>query len=175
MLISNEPVVILESDATLADLERSLRGHPTHPRVQLLPSFKTGQARTLLEAAPLVGYSIRRVNRWWHSYRQGGLETLLQVRPRPGNRARLTEEAGGCGSNHGPRQDRPTPNAICAPTGRSTIAVCMDSGISWTSTGVRLKAGRHRHRQADPTAQESYKRDLRPPARASGPYAGPGV
>lgn len=174
----NFPMVITESEAALADLERALRGRPTLPRVQLLRLLKTGQARTLMEAAPFVGYSIRQVNRWWRVYRQEGLDALLHIRPRPGKRSRLTEAA---------RHDLETVMA------RGEIATLKDCQrylrqywqIDYRSLhglwyqldthGIRLKTGRRRHRQADSVAQEAYKRDLWPPTRAPGLYPGLGL
>lgn len=174
----NYPVVITESEAALAELERQLRHQSTHPRVQLLRLLKTGQAHNLLEAAPLVGYSVRQVNRWWGTYRQEGLEVLLQVRPRLGKHSRLTGEA--C-------QD------LEAAMARGEIATLKDCQrylrehwqIEYHSLhglwyqldkhGIRLKTGRRRHRRAAPAVQDAWKRGLRPTARAPGLYAGLGV
>lgn len=159
------PRAIRESVEELAALERDLRGHPTQPRVQLLRVLKSGQARTLVLAAPLIGYGERTVNRWWKTYQTVGLERLLEHRPRPGKRSQLTELAWA---------------DLEAAMTRGEIATLKDAqrflaaqhGIQYQSLGgvwwmlhqrrARPKTGRRRHRRSDPDAQTDYKRRLRP-------------
>lgn len=158
------PSAIRESEEELLALERDLRGQPTQPRVQLLRLLKTGQARTLVLAAPLVGYGERTVNRWWKTYQTAGLERLLVQRPRPGKRSQVTEAIW---------------TDLEAAMTRGEIATLKDAqrflaeqhDIHYQSLGgvwwllrqhkARLKTGRRRHRQADPAAQTDYKRRLR--------------
>jgi transposase len=87
------PVVIKEDVAELARQEHALRGRPTQARVRLLRLLQEERAASLLAAAPLVGYSVRQVNRWWDTYRQGGLAQLLEQPPRRGKQTRLTPQA----------------------------------------------------------------------------------
>lgn len=88
------PSAIRESVEELLALERDLRGQPTQARATLLCLLKTGQARTLVVAAPLaVGYGERTVNRWWKTYQTAGLARLAEQRPRAGKRSQLTEIA----------------------------------------------------------------------------------
>jgi transposase len=165
----NYPVVIVESEAELGTLERQLRGRATQPRVQMLRLLKSGQSRSLLAVAPLVGYSVRQVNRWWTTYHQDGLGALLTERVRPGMPSRLTPEA---------RAD------LEAAMARGEIATLKDAQhylrthwqIEYRSLNgiwhqfhthkIRRKTGRRRHRQADPQAQRAYKRGLWRAARA---------
>jgi transposase len=165
----NYPVAITESEAELGILERQLRGRATQPRVQMLRVLKSGQARSLLAVAPLVGYSVRQVNRWWTTYQKDGLAALLTERVRPGMPSRLTDAA---------RAD------LEAAMARGEIATLKDAQrylrthwqIEYRSLNgiwhqfrkhtIRRKTGRRRHRQADPVAQNAYKRGLRRPAHA---------
>jgi transposase len=159
------PSAIRESVEELTALERDLRGQPTEARVRLLRVLKTGQARTLVLAAPLIGYGERTVNRWWQRYQTGGIDQLLEHHPRPGKRSQVTDAAW---------------TGLEAAMARGEIATLKDAqrvlaeqyGIHYQSLGgvwwmlrqrkVRLKTGRRRHRQADTTAQTEYKRRLRP-------------
>jgi transposase len=158
------PGAIRESIEELTALERELRGQPTQPRIQLLRVLKSGQARTLVLAAPVVGYGERTVNRWWKRYQTDGLDGLLAQRPRPGKRSQLTEVAWA---------------DLEAAMTRGEIATLKDAqsflatqhdihyqslgGVWWLlrQRKVRLKTGRRQHRQANPARQTEYKRPLR--------------
>ena len=158
------PEVIVESAAELAVLERTLRGQPTQPRVHLLRLLKTGQARSLVAAAPRIGYSERQVNRWWTRYQTGGLSALLDQRPRPGKRSQLTEVAWSdleaamiCGEI-ATRKD-----AQQYLHDQHGIIYQSLHGV-WTQLAkrrARPKTGRRRHRHADDAQQAAYKRHLR--------------
>lgn len=161
------PSAIRESMEALTTLERDLRGQPTQPRIQLLRLLKSGQARTLVLAAPLLGYSERTVNRWWKRYQTDGLDGLLAQRPRPGKRSQLTEaawtdlEAAMLGGEIATLKD-----AQRFLTAQHDIHYQSLGGVWWMlrQRNVRLKTGRRRHRQADAAAQTAYKRQLRPDA-----------
>lgn len=158
------PEVITESTEELAALERELRGQRSQPRVGMLRLLKTGQARSLVAVAPLVGYSERTVNRWWTTYQTGGLPALLTHKPHLGPVSRLTDAAWV---------------DLEAAMTRGEIATLKDAqrhlkehhDITYHSLhGVwsqlrkrkaRPKPGRRRHRQADAAAQTEYKRELR--------------
>ncbi len=159
------PTAIRESVEELTALERDLRSQPAEARVRLLRVLKTGQARTLVLAAPLVGYGERTVNRWWKRYQTGGMDQLLEQHPRPGRRSQVTDAAW---------------TDLEAAMARGEIATLKDAqrvlaeqhGIHYQSLGgvwwllrqrkVRLKTGRRRHRQANATAQTKDTRRLRP-------------
>ncbi len=155
--------VISESEEELARVERELRGLPTEPRVRMLRLLKTGQARSLVAVAPLVGYGERTVNRWWKQYQTAGLAALVAWSPRPGRASQLTEAAW---------------TDLEAAMTRGEIATLKDvqrylrehhqieyrsvQGI-WEQLRrrrVRLKTGRRRHRHADTHVQDEYKRRL---------------
>jgi transposase len=164
---SRYPEVISESLDDLVALERSLRGQRVQPRVAMLRLLKSGQAPSLLAAAPVLGYGERTVNRWWKRHQTAGLAGLLEQRPRPGKRSRLTAAAW---------------IALEAAMTRGEIATRKDvqrylaeqhdihdqslGGVWWMlrQRKVRLKTGRRRHRQADDAVQTEDTRRLRPDA-----------
>lgn len=79
----------LEITETAADLKQRLRTQKTasdQERIQLLYLLKTEQAQTVQEAAALLGRHRVTVQEWLRLYRQGGLEALLEHKPRTGRR-----------------------------------------------------------------------------------------
>lgn len=171
------PEVISETVDELQQRERALRGQATQARVQLLRLLKSGQVRSLVAAAPLVGYGERTVNRWWKCYQTDGLEALVATKPRRGPRSRLSAAAW---------------DDLAAAMRRGEIATLRDAqhylqehhqlsyslnGIWWQLRGrrARKKTGRRRHRQANAQAQQAYKRALRGQAAGGGVSAGVGL
>lgn len=152
---------ITESVEELIRLEHELRSTPGEPRVRLLRLLKEGRVSTLVAAAPLVGYSLRQLQRWWHTYHAGGRAALVVTHPRPGRASQLTDEAWA---------------GLEAAMTRGEIVTLTDAqrylretwSIEYRSlNGVwvqlhrrraRRKTGRRRHRQADQAKQDAYKR-----------------
>jgi transposase len=138
----------------------------------MLVLLKTGETPTLARCAELLGYHPRCVARWWATYKEAGLAGLLQERPRPGRRARLTA---------------PALAGLEAAMTTGAIATLRDAqrylaeewGIVYPSLNgvwhqlpkhrIKKKTGRRRHRRADPAAQAACKAGFR---RHPGP--GPG-
>jgi hypothetical protein len=87
------PAVITESVDELVTLERARRGQRSQPRVTMLRLLKSGQVRSLVAVAPMLGYSVRTVNTWWKRYQTGGLSSLVEQRPRPGKPSQGTATA----------------------------------------------------------------------------------
>lgn len=157
----NYPVVIAESVDELSQLERQLRGQPTAPRIQLLRLLKSGQVTTLDAAASLLGYHARSCARWWGDYRRGGLEQLLDYGTAPGRQPLMTEEAW-----QGLEAAMTAGEIVTLKDAQRYLAETWDvhyqslNGV-WEQIRTRQakkKTGRRRHRQADPEAQENYKR-----------------
>src|SRR5918999_202622 len=74
------PNVITESHEQLHELEKRHRYTHLFQRVRMLRLLKSGECSNLGEAADALGYSWRQCQRWFASYRQGGLEELLKSR-----------------------------------------------------------------------------------------------
>ncbi len=77
----------LDITETEADLKQRLRSQKTasdKERLQLLYLLKTAQAKTVQEAAALLGRHRVTVQEWLRLYRRGGLACLLGHTPRTG-------------------------------------------------------------------------------------------
>src|ERR671922_629143 len=88
--------VIEEDPQELKELERYHRYTHLFQRVRMLRLLKTEECTNLGEAARALGYSWRQCQRWFASYREGGLEELLKSRVGERGRQELvTPEAWG--------------------------------------------------------------------------------
>jgi transposase len=152
-----------ESVEELTAHEHRLRGHKAAIRLRLLQLLKSGQAKTLAEAAALVGYSSSQVVRWWQRYRAGGLAAVEHEPQHAGQPTRLTPEA---------RAD------LHQAMRRGEVATLADArrylqehwGIDYQSiNGVwwqlrqertRKKTGRRRHARANAAQQDAFKKTL---------------
>jgi len=87
------PDLIEESLEELAKRERQHRSGPTSDRLKMLRLLKDGAFRSRRKLAGVLGYSERQLKRWFDTYREGGLEALLD-RSAPGGRPeKVTPEA----------------------------------------------------------------------------------
>lgn len=66
------PQAIQESEEELTKLEQHLRGQKTVHRVRMLRLLKSATVKSLKDCAPLVGYSVTQLTRWWEGYRAEG-------------------------------------------------------------------------------------------------------
>ena len=91
-----ETVFSCQIQEDLADLkgrEKEPFAKSIADRVRFLRLLKTGQAGGLAEVAALLGYHLRTIQRWWHTYRDGGIAALLPGPPRRGASERITPDA----------------------------------------------------------------------------------
>lgn len=161
---TNYPKLIGESDEELAEHEKRLRGKTTHSRVRMLRVLKAGTVRSLPQCAPLIGYSVRQLSRWWKGYREGGLGRLLEEKPRLGMPSRLHPEAYA-----GLEEEMRAGRVATLEEARQYLAERWDigygsiNGVWWQlrKRGARPKTGRRRHAKADPVAQEAFRRGFR--------------
>jgi hypothetical protein len=72
--------VITEDLHELKKLEKHHRYTHLFQRVRMLRLLKSGECSNLGVAAEALGYGWRQCQRWFASYRQGGLEELLKSR-----------------------------------------------------------------------------------------------
>jgi transposase len=153
------PTVITESAVELARQERALRGQRRQARVRMLRLLKDGTAPSLPRCAPLVGYSLRHLNRWWARYQAQGLAGLLAEQPRLGKASKLTPAAYTALEE----QMRAGRVARLEDARRYLaeqwgITYGSVSGVWWQlrKHKAKPKTGRRRHRQADAAAQEAF-------------------
>jgi len=170
--------VITESLENLAEREQTLRGRRTGVRIRMLRLLKEGQVPSLAQCAPLLGYSLTQLTRWWGQYRKQGVEALVTEPPPHGRSSRLTAEAL-------------TGLEEVMRVGK--IATLTDAqrylqeewSISYPSLNgvwyqlrqhrIKLKTGRRRHKKADPEAQEAFKAGFRSDPAGAGGGAGLGL
>jgi transposase len=162
--------VIEEDPQELKELERYHRYTHLFQRVRMLRLLKTQESTNLGEAAEALGYSWRQCQRWFASYKRGGLEELLKSR---------VSERG--------RQELVTPEAfedLKEAMKRGEIATISEAdeflrlkhGIEYSHPDgvgqllrrrkVKKKTGRPRHEEAAPDEQEAFKKTS--PLRSSG-------
>ena len=77
-------IEIAESVESLKQVLQQQQDATQRSKVQVLWWLKTGQANQVNQLADLSGYHRTTVSRWLSQYRQGGLEALLEVHPKPG-------------------------------------------------------------------------------------------
>src|SRR4051794_41919011 len=100
------PLLIQEEVAQLQAAEKAARDKARTDRLRRLRFLKEGRVAGVSQAAEILGYSVRTVQRWWQCYRAGGLAGLLAPpggrgmvgRVTPGARGRL--QAGKRGGPH---------------------------------------------------------------------------
>jgi hypothetical protein len=73
------PQVIQEDPRELERLEMHHRYTHLFQRVRMLRLLKSGEYSNLAEAADALGYSWRQCQRWFVSYRQGGLKSCSKA------------------------------------------------------------------------------------------------
>lgn len=169
--------VIEEDPQQLKELEKRHRYTHLFQRVRMLRLLQSEECRNLGEAAEALGYSWRQCQRWFASYREGGLEELLKSR---------VGERG--------RQELVTPEAFeeleeamkkgeIATIGQADEFLRERHGIEYAHPDgvgqllrrrkVKLKTGRPRHEKADQEEQEAFKKTSpTPSAEAESAIAG---
>jgi transposase len=169
--------VIKEDPQELKELEKYHRYSHLFQRVRMLRLLQSEECRNLGEAAEALGYSWRQCQRWFASYREGGLEELLKSR---------VGERG--------RQELVTPEAfeeLEEAMKKGEIATISQAdeflrdrhGIEYAHPDgvgqllrrrkVKLKTGRPRHEKADQEEQEAFKKTSpTPSAEAESAIAG---
>ena len=79
MRIDCPQMILQESPEGLLEWEKRLRGSPLENRVKMLRLLKSASYRSRLGLTEVLGYSGRRLWRWWKTYQKGGLEALLEI------------------------------------------------------------------------------------------------
>jgi transposase len=155
------PKVIQESEEELTSLEQSLRGHKAADRVRVLRLLKSGAVKSLKDCAPMVGYSVIQLTRWWERYRAEGLTELLKQHKKACKASRLTPEAwqgllqamraGGIATMQDARTYLEREWAISYKNGKSLWWLFKKHRVKW-------KTGRRRHRKANAEQQAAFKK-----------------
>jgi transposase len=155
----NYEALIQESTEALETHEKRLRRIAVSYRVRMLRLLKSGESRSMARVAEQLGYSMRQYQRWFRSYRQGGLEALLKFeQPRRGER--MTQAA-----REALERAMKTGKAATLEQTRQLLA---EQRVPYQSVAgvssllirhkVKLKTGRPRHQQTDEVAQAAFKK-----------------
>lgn len=166
---------IEESEEELREVEQHWRGQKSADRVRLLRLLKSGRVKSLKEGAPVVGYSLPQVTRWWERYRAFGLASLLTQHKPKGQTEWITAEAwagltaemqiGHIASLRDTQEYLERHRGICYKTNKSLSAVFKRHQIKW-------KTGRRRHQKAKPEQQQAFKKLPRDGENAARPASG---
>ncbi len=154
--------VITEDPKELKELERYHRYSHLFQRVRMLRLLKSEECPNLGEAAQALGYSWRQCQRWFTSYKEGGLEELLKSRVSERGRQELvTQEAFEDLQEAMKRGEIATiSEADEFLRERHGIEYAHPDGVGQLLRRhkVKLKTGRPRHEDADPEEQEAFKK-----------------
>jgi len=155
------PQVIQESEEELTRREQSLRGQKAADRVRMLRLLKSGTVKSLKECAPLVGYSVIQLTRWWERYRAAGLAGMLKQQKPAGKASRLTPEAwagllqamrvGHITTMQDARNYLEREWGISYKNGKSLWWLFKKHRVKW-------KTGRRRHKKANAEQQAAFKK-----------------
>lgn len=160
--------VIEEDPQELKELEKYHRYSHLFQRVRMLGLLRSGECRNLGEAARALGYSWRQCQRWFASYKKGGLEELLESRvSERGRRELVTEEAFEELEEAMKRGEIATiKQADEFLRDRHGIEYAHPDGVGQLlrRRKVKLKTGRPRHEKADREEQEAFKKTSPPPS-----------
>ncbi len=153
--------VIPEAQEDLETLERHLRGKRTAIRIRMLLLLKTEVAKSLKEVAPLLGYSLVQVTRWWECYKTKGVGALVEHHPHPGKSSQMTQDAwagleqvmiaGQVGTLEEARLYLEREWHICYKSVNALSWLFKQRKIKW-------KTGRRRHRKANQEQQDAFKK-----------------
>jgi transposase len=157
------PKAIQESEEELTRLEQRLRGQKTGDRVRMLRLLKSGAVKSLKDCAPLVGYSVSQLTRWWERYRAEGLAGVLKRQKPAGKASRLTPEAwagllqamraGHIATMQEARNYLEREWGISYKNGKSLWWLFKKQRVKW-------KTGRRRHQKANAEQQAAFKKTL---------------
>ena len=154
--------VIEQDPQELKELEKRHRYTHLFQRVRMLRLLQSEECRNLGEAAETLGYSWRQCQRWFASYRKGGLQELLKSRVGERGRQELVtpkafeelEEAMKKGQIATIRQAEEFLRE------RHGIEYAHPDGVGQLlrRRKVKLKTGRPRHEKVDQEEQEAFKK-----------------
>ena len=159
----NYPTQISQSESQLHQLEKQQRNQGVADRIKMLRLLKSGSPRSLRALAPVLGYCERQLQRWWQTYKQSGLDGLLDKKRPGGNTEKITPQAWA---------------GLCKEMEKGKIARLKDvqayllthfqieyqslEGISalLKRHQVKLKTGRRLHRRTSDQVQADFKKGV---------------
>src|SRR5215467_5348640 len=159
------PKAIQESEEELTRLEQRLRGQKAADRVRMLRLLKSGTVKSLKDCAPLVGYSVIQLTRWWERYRAEGLAAMLKQQKPAGKASKLSPEAW-TGLLQAMRAGRITTMQDARNYLEKEWGIVYKNGKSlwwlFKKHRVKWKTGRRRHKKANAEQQAAFKKTSAP-------------
>jgi transposase len=155
------PPLIQEDIGQLHAAEKAARDKARADRVRLLRFLKEGRVAGVSQAATVLGYRVRTLQRWWQCYREGGLAALLAPPQRRGMTERLTPEAwAGLQAEMRAGQIGGLHEAQIYLRDTWHIGYGIDAlSKLFRRRKTKLKTGRPRHRKAaSPAEQAAFKK-----------------
>ncbi|MDP6550541.1 MAG: winged helix-turn-helix domain-containing protein, partial [Dehalococcoidia bacterium] len=161
------PSVIQESEEELRALERKHRSNGrVAKRVQMVRLLKSGACRSMRHAAPVLEYSVPQLERWWRSYREGGIDALLvdssSMRGRPELMTPQAWEGLNAEMEAGRMRTLEQVRRYLAQEWDVHYASSASVSGLFRRHKVKWKTGRRRHRKADAAAQAAFKQTSQP-------------
>jgi transposase len=155
------PQAIQESEEELTKLEQHLRGQKTVHRVRMLRLLKSATVKSLKDCAPLVGYSVTQLTRWWEGYRAEGLAGMIKQHKPAGLASKLSAEAWA-----GLMQAMRAGHIATMQDARDYLerewGIRYQNGkeLGWLfkKHRVKCKTGRRRHKKANAEQQAAFKK-----------------
>ena len=157
----NYPKAIAESEEDLTELEQRLRGQKAADRVRMLRLLKSGTVTSMKDCAPLLGYSLVQLTRWWERYRRAGLAELIKQQKPIGQTCKVTAEAweglmaemrkGHMATMEDARDYLERAWGIRYKNGKSLWWLFKKHRVKW-------KTGRRRHKKANAEQQTAFKK-----------------
>src|SRR5919106_2683325 len=164
------PQVITEELDELKELEKYHRYSHLFQRVRMIRLLKSGECSNLGEAARALGYSWRQCQRWFASYKKGGMEELLKSRVSERGRQELVTEEAFADLQEAMKRGE------IATISEAEEFLREHHGIEYAHPDgvgqllrrrkVKLKTGRPRHEEAGQKEQQAFKKTS--PPRSSG-------
>jgi transposase len=161
MWINNYSELIEEDLEELRSLIKTYRGHPALYRIRMLYFLKVGQVGSRRKLTDILSCSERSLQRWWSTYREKGLESLLYYGSPSGYDEYVSEEAYSAleeemkaGRIAGLREVK---NYLSEHWNVIYKDVSAISRL-FKRRGVKLKTGRRGHRNADLLEQKAFKK-----------------
>jgi len=155
------PQVIKEDPHELEKLEKHHRYTHLFQRVRMLRLLNSAECSNLTEAAEALGYSWRQCQRWFASYRQGGLQELLRSRvDERGRQELVTEDAFEELEEVMKRGEIAAIGQAHRFLSKRGIEYSHPDGVGQLlrRRKVKLKTGRPRHEKANTEEQEAFKK-----------------
>lgn len=152
---------IEESEEELRKLGKRHRYTHLFHRVRMLALLKREEYSTIEETAKSLGFSRRQAQRWFASYKEGGMEKMLESRVEERGRGELVSEEAFSELEEAMKAGE-------IATIAQAHEFLLERGIGYShpeSVGgllrrrkVKLKSGRPRHEKADQREQEAFKK-----------------